>query len=386
MIIGNANQFSDRSIEKILNAISAIGGKVLLPTVSLCQHCHYHVPAYRYELDDKIYMCKHCVFHGIQHVQIESDAEFYHSLVKTKGTIWDGLEQYILTEVTDRCNVDCPHCYHLPDNRIKDEPIDNILERVKNYPEFLNIVCLAGAEPALRKDFAKLSCEIKDTGKVVQTLTNGIKFADEDFVKHIASEYGPGLAVCVGLNHPTYLNNPTIRAKQERGIENVMEHLTIGYVGYTLVGLNELADALQEITEKDWDSKGCRIRCGSEIGRNATNERIFLSDIVKATKAWAIDNNKHFEIDIADNNIYHVIVKIDGKPIRVIQWCDETTIDLEELRTGPWCDFVNDGITNFLHQVIRRDVWKNKNIILPDNPPLRYIAGHHKDLLSIFKN
>lgn len=386
MIIGNANQFGDMSIEKILAEIASIGGKLLNPTISLCHHCHYHVPAYKYELDNKIYMCKHCVFHGIQHIQIESDAEFYHSLVKSKGTVWDNLQGYILTEVTDRCNADCPHCYHLPDNRIKDDPMENILSRVTNYPDLIKIVCLAGAEPPLRKDFAELACKIRESGKIVQTLTNGIKFGDRDFVKHVASEYGKDLAVCFGLNHPTYLNNPTIRRKQELGIDNVMEYLTLGYVGYTLVGLEELADALQEITDKDWDSNGCRIRCGSEIGRNATKERIFLSDIVKATEEWALKNNKEFEIDIADNNIYHVVVKINGKPIRIIQWCDETTIDMEELRFGPWCDFVPDGITNFLHQVIRRDVWKNKNIILPDHPPLRYQAGHHLDKLEIFKN
>jgi len=52
---------------------------------------------------------------------------------------------------------------------------------------------------------------------------------------------------------------------------------------------------------------------------------------------------------------------------------------MEELCTGPWCDFVPDGITNFLNQVIRRDVWKNKNIILPDSPPLRYQVGGYYD-------
>jgi len=45
---------------------------------------------------------------------------------------------------------------------------------------------------------------------------------------------------------------------------------------------------------------------------------------------------------------------------------------MEELRSGPFCDFVPDGITNFLHQVIRRDVLKNQKIALPDAPPIRY--------------
>ena len=157
----------------------------------------------------------------------------------------------------------------------------------------------------------------------------------------------------------------------------------LSYVGYTMVGMEELDFILNEITSTDW-CQHSRIRAGSEIGRNATNEQIFVSDIFKATKLWAEQHGKSFEIVDADNNIYHVVVKIDNKYIRIIQWCDETNIDMEELRTGPWCDFVYDGITNFLHQVIRRDVWKNKGLILPDTPPLRYQIGHHKDLDPVF--
>jgi hypothetical protein len=73
------------------------------------------------------------------------------------------------------------------------------------------------------------------------------------------------------------------------------------------------------------------------------------------------------------------MVNVEGKPIRVIQWCDETDIDMEELRAGPWGDFVPDGVTNFLHQIIRRDVWKNQNLILPDSPPARYQFNRNPD-------
>ena len=84
------------------------------------------------------------------------------------------------------------------------------------------------------------------------------------------------------------------------------------------------------------------------------------------------------------------MVRIEDKTVRLISWCDETNIDMEELRSGPWCNFVPDGITNFLHQIIRRDVWKNKNIKLPDSPPTRYLFDRNPskdklDLLKLFK-
>ena len=149
---------------------------------------------------------------------------------------------------------------------------------------------------------------------------------------------------------------------------------------YTLVAMDELDYVLNEIVTSGWTPSHFRIRCGSEIGRNATTDQIFVSDLYKAIEQWAKDNGKSFSREYnADNNIYHVVVKLENVFIRVIQWCDETNIDMEELRSGPWNDFVPDGITNFLHQVIRRDVWKNQGIQLPDTPPTRYLIGHQDD-------
>jgi hypothetical protein len=140
-----------------------------------------------------------------------------------------------------------------------------------------------------------------------------------------------------------------------------------------MISLDEVHDIMTEICSNYWRPKNFRIRYGSDIGRNPGQERIFVSDVYKSIEAWCKHNNKSFERIIeADNNIYHVMAKVEGKDIRIIQWCDITDIDMEELRSGPWCDFVPDGITNFLHQIIRRDVWKNQNNILPDTPPLRY--------------
>ena len=378
-LVSKIDQFTDSSKNRILDTIKSVGGKVLLPTVSLCQHCHYHVPAYRYELNNKIYLCKHCIFHGISHHPIENDAEFYHNMDYDKTTIWN-FDRYILTEVTDRCNLECPHCYHLPHNKIKDVPMDVILQRIREYPELITDIILAGAESSLRKDIHELVVEISNMGKLPQILTNGVKFSDEDFVKQLAS-INRNLVVHFGLNHPSYIDNTTIRAKQIQGIHNINKYLPgmLSYIGYTLVHIDELDYILDEICFSDLYATTYRIRCGSEIGRNASDGHVFVSDIIKLVEKWSMDHNLEFSIERADNNIYHTVVKVGEKIIRLIHWCDETNIDMEELRGGPWCDFVPDSITNFLHQVIRRDVWKNKNIILPDKVPLRYLAGHQYD-------
>ena len=152
------------------------------------------------------------------------------------------------------------------------------------------------------------------------------------------------------------------------------ENVKIGYISYTMVDFSELDYILNEVVLNPWYPKNFRIRNGAEIGRNASNEQPFVSNLYKAVEKWCNINDKSFERIIeADNNIYHIMVRIEDKIVRLISWCDETNIDMEELRSGPWCNFVPDGITNFLHQIIRRDIWKNQNIPLPDLPPQRYL-------------
>jgi hypothetical protein len=389
MIIGGLNQFKQNAIENICDEINIIGGTLMSPTTSLCHECHYHIPAYRYELKGSVYICKNCITHGLSHHMIERDATFYRTLEKTEHTLWH-FDSYVLVEVTDRCNLECPHCYHLPDNKIKDRPREEIINLIKSFPKSLNTIVLAGAEPTLRKDFVELLQDLNELNVTIYILTNGIKLADEDFVNELIDKGFSEIYFCVGLNHPSYAGSNIIRRKQEHGIRNALTHFQIGYISYSLIDLTELDDVLTEITagfNKDSEIPELfRIRCGSEIGRNATADPVFLSDLYKAVVAWATQRGLVVRKHDADNNIYHQVIELDGKIIRLIHWCNETNIDLEELRSGPWNAFVpNDGITNFLHQIIRRDTWKNKGLILPDVPPIRYTADHQGDNTAIFK-
>lgn len=375
--IGGINQFTVSAVESILSKISSLQGTLLLPTVSLCHQCHSHVPAWRYHRDGKVYMAKHCRLHGISHHMIESDYEFYSNIRYTQDNPQYNFNGGVLIEVTDRCNLTCPHCYHEPDNTLTDQPIETILTSIKEWPlgqDAVHRVILSGAEPTLRKDFNQLVSEITGLNSdiTVSVMTNGICFADLHYVKEAKAS---GLSsVNIGLNHPSYNDHKVIRRKQLAAINNAhTEGLSISYISYTMMSLDEVDFIMNEICSNEWRSKNFRIRYGSDIGRNPGQERKFVSDIYKSIEQWCRDNDKSFERIIeADNNIYHIMAKVEDKDIRIIQWCDETDIDMEELRSGPWCNFVPDGITNFLHQIIRRDVWKNQGLILPDSPPERY--------------
>lgn len=366
--------FNDSNINRLLDGIN---GSLLKPTVSLCHQCHRHVPAWRYHKDNKVYIAKSCPLHGVSHHLIEVDYEFYSGIDYTLDNPLFNFNGGVLIEGSDRCNLECPHCYHLPENDTKDPSIESLLDQIKLMPlgkDGVHRIILAGAESTLRKDFPELVSEIRNLHLAldVSVMTNGIRFNDKNFARRCVEA---GLAgVNIGLNHPSYIDHETVRKKQLTAIENMHnENVTIGYISYTMVNFNELDDILKEITSNAWTPKNFRIRNGAEIGRNASEEQPFVSNLYKAVELWCNKNGKHFErITEADNNIYHIMVKIEDKTVRLIAWCDETNIDMEELISGPWCNFVPDGITNFLHQIIRRDIWKNQNIPLPDSPPDRY--------------
>jgi len=385
--------FSNENIDKLYLHVDSIGGKILDETVSLCHDSYYHIPALRYEKDGKVYIAKNSPTIGITDHMIESDSDFYSKLVCEKDQHLETFtnpfhfDNFCLTEVTDRCNLTCPHCYHLPDNKIKDVSVSDIVIRMQNmYAKGITRVMLSGAEVTMRNDLPKLITEILKVNPDFspKALTNGIRFCDEDFLKRCVDAGMTG--VCLGLNNEDYIGNEKVRDKQLQAIENCMKYDVLEYIGYTMIDLNELDGILEEILTKGWKTKHYRIRCGSEIGRNESEDRVFVSDIYKYIKQYCETNNIDFEDVPADNNIYHTMIKVNGNLIRVIQWCDITDIDMEELRSGPFCDFVpQDGLTNFLHQIIRRDVWKNQGKQLPDLPPKRYQAPVSKEPLDLYK-
>lgn len=342
-------------------------------TVSLCNECYRHIPGKVYEDAGLIKMLKTCPTHGTQHSIVETDPQFYYSLRYNKDYI---VYRQLLFEVTDRCNLNCPHCYHETDNKTIDVPIENIINRIKvKYPENKKShqLVLAGAEPTVRKDLPELLQELSkfDTYRGIGILTNGIRFNDNDFVKSL--EKSDLKQVYIGLNHPSYQGN-VVHTKQLEGIKNIVENnIELGYIGYTLESLDHLQDVLDEIKtfHNTYGNKvfQYRIRCGSFIGKSGDTHRSYLSSLVK--KVMELTNNEATLVN-GDDNPYHIMVEWSGIVLRLIQWPDVTNIDLEELATGPWCDFINDDISNFVHQIILRDAFINKKLPQLDKIPEKY--------------
>jgi hypothetical protein len=321
-------------------------------------------------------MAKRCPTHGEMISVVEVDPAFYYSLEHHRDI--ESFNQ-VLFEASDRCQLECPHCYHLPDNKIQDRSIQDILEQLKQFPRD-SAPMLAGAEATLRPDFVDLCREISnlDFAKF-ELLTNGLRFANKEFAQDC---YDAGLgSICLGLNHPSYQGDK-IHAKQLASLTNLIDvGFPIGYVGYTIESYDHLAFILDEIKAIHHPQiNHYRIRCGSFIGRSSDQTRSYLSNLVKQIKHLT---GNQIETYLSDDNPYHVMVNWNGILLRLIQWPDVTNIDLEELATGPWCQFYDGPITNFVHQVITRDAYKNMSLPMLDTSPTRYqyrpMTGYHFD-------
>jgi molybdenum cofactor biosynthesis enzyme MoaA len=346
-------------------------------TISLCDHCYRHCTAERVTRADGVYLVKTCEEHGEMQHMVERDIEFYQQLhYDVEGyTIPHG----IMVEVTDRCNLNCPHCYHKPDNKLLDRSIESICKQIEEkFHAESGAVILAGAEPTVRKDLPELIREIK---KLLQRLgrptdvcilTNGVKLSDRAWLKEIAA--AGTTMVMIGMNHHTYQGH-TVHQKQLQGIDNcIAEGIFVYYVGYTLESLDHMEEVLEEIQSLGDKSWQYRIRAGSDIGRSPEEPRFFLSDHVSLIKSICDRKGWTWEKSSADDNLYHYMVNINGITHRIIQWSDVKTIDLEQLQCGPWCDFVpGKPVTNFLHQIMLRDAAVNKKMILYDTVPNRYV-------------
>lgn len=339
-------------------------------TVSLCNICYRHIPATRFERDGAIWLNKKCKWHGEQEALVEPNAEFYinYKYPKPYNTTY-------CLDITNRCNLNCPHCYQIPDNTSKDPSIEQVLDKIRSWEDDGYAVALMGAEPTARKDLPELCKAIQELpGKprAIMILTNGVYLSDYEYASQFTSM--PDILWTIGLNHPDY-QGATVRKKQIEGIENCLKlGMKIKNVSYTLETISQLEYCLEEIQE--FGERICdqyRIRVGTDIGRHPGEEKIYLSELLARvislcdSKGWSHEYDPSYGIRV------HYPLRINGILVKIIQWPDVKTIDLEEDQTESWSDMLTGKpVSPLVHQVILRDGAINKNLPLYDIVPDKY--------------
>lgn len=339
-------------------------------TVSLCEHCYRHVPAIKFERDGSIWLSKTCPVHGTSEYLVEPNAEFYinYNYPKKSHTAY-------FIEVTNKCNLACPHCYQIPDNQSTDASIDYLLTLIASWPDDGYAISLAGAEPTTRKDLDILIKSIQalpGKPRSIIVLTNGVNLSKREYAEKFVGI--KNLFWTIGLNHPDYQGHK-VRDKQMQGIENCISlGLAIKNISYTLEGLHQLEYCLEEI-QQFYPAK-CerfRIRVGADIGRNPEGEQIYMSQLVYAVKDVCVAKNWTYTENMSKGIRAHFPVYVNGVSIKLIQWPDATTLDMEETQTETWADLLpGKPVSPLVHQVMLRDYSVNNGNILLDTVPEKY--------------
>jgi hypothetical protein len=339
-------------------------------TVSLCEYCYRHIPAVKFERDGAIWLGKTCPKHEYVERLVEPDATFYLNYKYPKKT-----HTAYFIEATNKCNLTCPHCYQIPDNKSIDPSIDFILTMISSWPDDGYVISLAGAEPTTRKDLDVLIKSIQalpGKQRSIIVLSNSVNMSKLEYAtKFVGIE---NLFWTIGLNHPDYQGH-TVRSKQMQGIKNCVSlGLPIKNISYTLEGLHQLEYCLDEIQE--FYPNTCerfRIRVGADIGRNPEGDQVYMSQLVSAVKDICQTKNWTYEEDTVHGIRAHFPVYVNGVNIKLIQWPDATTLDLEETQTETWADLVpGKPVSPLVHQVMLRDHFINNGNPLLDTVPEKY--------------
>ncbi len=304
---------------------------------------------------------------------VENDASYYQRIVADRGRYAEPQNMVVL-DVTDKCNLTCSHCYHIPDNQSDNKSIQMIMEDVSMTPDSFSVI-LGGAEPTIRRDIEELVQEVGNGGRAVGVLSNGVRFAEREFAKRVAPLLN-GIAL-IGLNHRDY-HGPLIHEKQLAGIRNLNDFGVRPMIGYT-AEYEDLKDILEEALGLFAVNRLAmvRLRFGANIGRHPELPTLTLSDHLKEVVGACRELRLDYEVlTNADNTIYHQMMLIAGMPVRVIQWPDEHNIVMGELILGPWAKFCDAPISNFAHQIILRDGMVHKKLPMLDEMPEVYTMQH----------
>jgi hypothetical protein len=338
------------------------------PATGLCSTCYRELFAtIEYRSDGAAYITKTCPDHGYEEFMVEKDWKFWEDSIHSNpdNDTWKYYNTGTAIEVTDRCNVMCKDCYHIPDNSIEDAPADWIISKARTV--VTDGINLMGAEPTMRDDLAYIIKEIQNPNskfrgrpKYVGIYTNGVKLSNMDYVKELADAGLNGLSMSV---HNENYHKIGIWRNVQKALANVktLNQFTLGQISFTVENKQEVNNAIDKIIWLKQEGllpfNFC-IRSPGEIG-TPINEEIFASEIYNWIDEIAKDRGLNFSKDINNgSNPYHIACHLDNMVIQVIHWASVKNVDTTFMNMGPYANFVPNTFGTLHLQIILRDGWK----------------------------
>jgi len=337
----------------------------------LCGTCYKELlGTVEYRADGGAYLTKSCSVHGYEEAMIEQDWKFFEQSKILKNHKNDYLESYNDTtaiEITDRCNLKCPHCYHNPDNSVVDQEKQLIVQRALSTAT--DWVCLMGAEPTMREDLPEIIKEIKKAKwknvvgkKKVTIYTNGVKISNKQYLQTLIDAGLDGISV--SIHHKDY-HNEKIWENTQKTLNNLVNSkIGLGQVSFTIESkeeLGEVLDVIQYMLLKNKKAWSFSIRTPQTIGVDFTlDKEIFTSEL----NQWLFDLCKQRKIPCKPTyhygTPYFYSIKIFNKhEIALIHWPNSKSLITSFSKNGPWAKFIPNTTGTFIIQAILRDGWKH---------------------------
>lgn len=304
-------------------------------TVALCPKCRREVPAIIKAGSDAnlnggacltpaVWMDKHCPRCGDSSVVLEKDANFY-ARISMMVHVPSPHTNYYYINITNHCNTACPNCYADIDNSSIDPSIDEIMADVRTSPNPFILLC--GGEPTTRTDLPDLIRRIKNDGRYVGLMTNGIKLAEPN--------YAVGLKVA-GLDRISISVHGNDRTK---AVSNCTDAGLDVIGSFTINDLAELPGVLA--TAENLKLKEIRIRAAFRVGRCVSKPRIFLSDMGRALQSAGC------VLDEFGHHYYHLVGSFGDMRVLAFVLPDIETINLGDTNINPRMR-ARDGIVRYL--------------------------------------
>ena len=322
-------------------------------TKSLCNTCYGVIPAVANPFGESPpVLYKVCPVHGIQRATIEADGEFYN-----RFNTYERNNHYpiLIINVTDRCNIQCPHCFY-PIKNQWDMSLEEFQRVVNHFRGDFTGFIISGGDPTCWAHYFEAAEWCREQGVTLSQLTNGVKFADPDFMERVVAAYGHGEFLAAEMSvHPVGYNSPEVRAKQlialqalrDRGLRATCIMMNVAPASSSAFKtdaiMREVVDFMQE-----WRDVAATFRIRPIcFGWAATKKPIlFLSHLVKSLRRVTDERGLSMEYSHAKDidNIYNNNFTVDG--IDVVTVCAAPTvenIDIGYLQRGPWM-LANDGV------------------------------------------
>jgi hypothetical protein len=250
-------------------------------TMGFCTKCHKKVEARVIQEEDKVIIEKFCPEDGVSRGILENDPDFYRRHMFRQGLDRPIPIDTYITPICHRCNIKCRFCY-FPEEEKQELSADQIIEMCR--PLAGNIT-LGGAEPTLRKDLPEIIRRLKEIGKPVVLLTNGIRLSDSIYVKELRQAGLDRVLLSLSSLRDSFyeeMEGHHFLKRKLAALENLSDEGIITSISATITrGINddELGSLWRLCLEHAATVNGFRVRSSANVGRGMDYPRLHLSEL-----------------------------------------------------------------------------------------------------------